>query len=437
MEDLKEMQRQKWQQKKEEEAKSAENNDKTSSSEKSGYETQSAVSPPLAPAASSQAVSSEQNSEQNGEIEFVRKVHILPFMETEAKIVGKSRFETIGPELRRMRAAKEIVTQGSLLRHDGFSFAVTNCEPAEGQLGHETDYFLDGPALIPFQKIQFSCWGPVEYSADTLFTEVIAPYFKGEFKAHGSAEAKKVRIFTHDLVFKIGEISVHVEALDPAGTGVVTTETQIFALWDKQAEFDKIHIVPFQDTLPRVYEYDIFNDYLKPYLDRNKHKKMRVNELFTYQGVQFKVVACEPNDAPARVGKSTTIYCDGQLHPSLRNLLPPELLQQVAQLPPGLQMLLLNTERTHRELEDMLSSRRGLFEDTLTQIESFSWPPANQAPGVTETCRVCIGDFENGESCRRLPCGHVFHAQCIDEWLRRCTDCPICRMNIDRAIRNY
>eukprot|EP00409_Alexandrium_fundyense_P008175 CAMPEP_0195047688 /NCGR_PEP_ID=MMETSP0347-20130606/39186_1 /TAXON_ID=2932 /ORGANISM="Alexandrium fundyense, Strain CCMP1719" /LENGTH=47 /DNA_ID= /DNA_START= /DNA_END= /DNA_ORIENTATION= len=45
----------------------------------------------------------------------------------------------------------------------------------------------------------------------------------------------------------------------------------VFVDWDATPEFDKIHIVPFQDTLPHAYEFDVFNDYLKPYLTRNKH----------------------------------------------------------------------------------------------------------------------------------------------------------------------
>jgi hypothetical protein len=33
-----------------------------------------------------------------------------------------------------------------------------------------------------------------------------------------------------------------------------------------------------------------------------------------------------------------------------------------------------------------------------------------------------------GQTCRRLRgCGHVFHAGCIDEWLRRSRTCPSCR----------
>merc|ERR1712124_240157 len=158
---------------------------------------------------------------------------------------------------------------------------------------------------------------------------------------------------------------------------------EIFTSWDKAPEFERIHIVPFQDTLPRAYEYDIFGDYLRPYLVSMPHKKFAVNELFSYHGVQFKVVCCEP-EGTKRIGKGTTIYCEGVLHPSLRNLLPPELLHQVAQLPPGLQMLLLNTERSTRELEDMLNHRRGLLEETLNEIEQFKWPPPSGAQASSQ-----------------------------------------------------
>merc|ERR1719408_171130 len=110
------------------------------------------------------------------------------------------------------------------------------------------------------------------------------------------------------------------------------------------------------------------------------------------------------------------------LHPSLRNLLPPDLLNQVSQLPPGLQMLLLNTERTQGELEDVLTQRRGLFEETITQVERFTWPHSDANIASRQTsCMICLADFELGQECRKLPCGHVFHQSCVDEWLRRCT----------------
>jgi len=44
---------------------------------------------------------------------------------------------------------------------------------------------------------------------------------------------------------------------------------------------------------------------------------------------------------------------------------------------------------------------------------------------VDQTCSICLEYFKVGERARRLPCSHVFHAHCIDEWLCRNADtCP-------------
>ncbi|CAL9177624.1 unnamed protein product [Musa hybrid cultivar] len=49
-------------------------------------------------------------------------------------------------------------------------------------------------------------------------------------------------------------------------------------------------------------------------------------------------------------------------------------------------------------------------------------------------CAVCLEGFNEGERCRALPpCGHVFHAPCVDEWLVRSPGCPICRARIGAA----
>ncbi|XP_051226848.1 RING-H2 finger protein ATL74-like [Lolium perenne] len=43
-------------------------------------------------------------------------------------------------------------------------------------------------------------------------------------------------------------------------------------------------------------------------------------------------------------------------------------------------------------------------------------------------CVICLGLVQVGELVRRLPaCNHIFHADCIDMWLRSHSTCPICR----------
>ncbi|CAI9295254.1 unnamed protein product [Lactuca saligna] len=59
---------------------------------------------------------------------------------------------------------------------------------------------------------------------------------------------------------------------------------------------------------------------------------------------------------------------------------------------------------------------RGLSEDAFSRLPK---------------CRFANRDFENEEEGRELPsCRHVFHLECIDEWLIRQGSCPICRGDV-------
>ncbi|XP_011083905.1 E3 ubiquitin-protein ligase RING1-like [Sesamum indicum] len=43
-------------------------------------------------------------------------------------------------------------------------------------------------------------------------------------------------------------------------------------------------------------------------------------------------------------------------------------------------------------------------------------------------CAICLENLQQAEVCRVLPaCRHEFHAQCIDPWLSKRLNCPICR----------
>lgn len=46
-------------------------------------------------------------------------------------------------------------------------------------------------------------------------------------------------------------------------------------------------------------------------------------------------------------------------------------------------------------------------------------------------CAVCLCEFEDTETLRLIPkCDHVFHPECIDEWLSSHTTCPVCRADL-------
>ena len=45
-------------------------------------------------------------------------------------------------------------------------------------------------------------------------------------------------------------------------------------------------------------------------------------------------------------------------------------------------------------------------------------------------CTICMDNINKNESCKKLECGHIFHSNCIDTWLNRVLECPVCRQTI-------
>mmetsp|Transcript_10023 Transcript_10023/g.22772 ORF Transcript_10023/g.22772 Transcript_10023/m.22772 type:complete len:218 (+) Transcript_10023:580-1233(+) len=53
--------------------------------------------------------------------------------------------------------------------------------------------------------------------------------------------------------------------------------------------------------------------------------------------------------------------------------------------------------------------------------------------GDDQKCMVCLEAFAAGENLRTLPCLHRYHQSCVDEWLSRSRECPICKRDITAA----
>mmetsp|Transcript_24334 Transcript_24334/g.58739 ORF Transcript_24334/g.58739 Transcript_24334/m.58739 type:complete len:253 (-) Transcript_24334:157-915(-) len=56
--------------------------------------------------------------------------------------------------------------------------------------------------------------------------------------------------------------------------------------------------------------------------------------------------------------------------------------------------------------------------------------------GGNVQCMICIMTVKGRELVRILPCLHKFHKRCIDTWLKGSLECPVCKMNVPRAILN-
>jgi hypothetical protein len=74
---------------------------------------------------------------------------------------------------------------------------------------------------------------------------------------------------------------------------------------------------------------------------------------------------------------------------------------------------------------DIGGGTRKQFDATLEKIIIQQVPIDSEAT----TCSICLVEFSVGLEAIRLPspCSHVYHKDCILEWLDRSSTCPLCR----------
>ncbi|KAM7272938.1 hypothetical protein ACFE04_027602 [Oxalis oulophora] len=79
------------------------------------------------------------------------------------------------------------------------------------------------------------------------------------------------------------------------------------------------------------------------------------------------------------------------------------------------------------------AAARGLNPEVISTFPTFPYSDVKElkiGKGALE-CAVCLNEFEDDETLRLIPkCDHVFHPECIDEWLSLHTTCPVCRANL-------
>lgn len=47
-----------------------------------------------------------------------------------------------------------------------------------------------------------------------------------------------------------------------------------------------------------------------------------------------------------------------------------------------------------------------------------------------DCCPICLDDYDSDQLYRELPCGHVFHQDCVDSWLTKRVSCPVCKASV-------
>jgi len=91
----------------------------------------------------------------------------------------------------------------------------------------------------------------------------------------------------------------------------------------------------------------------------------------------------------------------------------------------------------YRSLSGM--AQKGLSATEINALPSFCCSGADSEAGVGDDaeCPICLHTLDPGDHLRQLDtCGHLFHRSCIDLWLLRSCDCPLCKRSVRKCASN-
>mmetsp|Transcript_73971 Transcript_73971/g.176050 ORF Transcript_73971/g.176050 Transcript_73971/m.176050 type:complete len:293 (-) Transcript_73971:105-983(-) len=85
-------------------------------------------------------------------------------------------------------------------------------------------------------------------------------------------------------------------------------------------------------------------------------------------------------------------------------------------------------------LNQLATMQTGLDRDVIDSLTATaSYEASVDADGEFSKCMVCLESFQAKDELRILPCLHRYHKGCVDEWLSRSAECPVCKFDITRT----
>ncbi|KAF7820452.1 RING-H2 finger protein ATL70-like [Senna tora] len=72
----------------------------------------------------------------------------------------------------------------------------------------------------------------------------------------------------------------------------------------------------------------------------------------------------------------------------------------------------------------------GIDDETLESYPKFSYSEVLRDSSLRSlvSCSICLDDYKESDVLRKLlDCGHLYHLECIDSWLKSHRTCPLCR----------
>ncbi|KAJ0728573.1 putative transcription factor C2H2 family [Helianthus annuus] len=72
-----------------------------------------------------------------------------------------------------------------------------------------------------------------------------------------------------------------------------------------------------------------------------------------------------------------------------------------------------------------------LSQETIGQEHSVKiGGKSDEAKEEVDICAICLQEFEMGETYMAFECKHGYHQECIEKWLQKKKNCPVCRAHV-------
>merc|ERR1711933_268924 len=70
--------------------------------------------------------------------------------------------------------------------------------------------------------------------------------------------------------------------------------------------------------------------------------------------------------------------------------------------------------------------KRGVSKQIIQRLPTFVWLESKNKNNDDSVCRICLEPYKDGDEMRILPCFHMYHKECVDNWLNKMSSrCPI------------
>jgi len=77
----------------------------------------------------------------------------------------------------------------------------------------------------------------------------------------------------------------------------------------------------------------------------------------------------------------------------------------------------------------MLFNDRMPYVETVQNLMKKKYEEIEETEKGMDACAICLTEYANDDEVAELKCDkkHYFHVHCIEEWLQRKLECPLCK----------